>query len=139
MKTKTMLVMALVFLTGIASYAQTITNYEYWFDTNYADRVNVTVSGAAILNINNSVNAESLGQGYHTFWFHTKSSDGKWSVPVGSSFIKGNNEIVAIEYWFDNDYSTKENLDLTPSQSIDYAIQLPVAGLSIGDHLISMC
>lgn len=139
MKTNILLVIALVLLTGSLSYAQTITSYEYWFDMNYSDRVNVTVSGGSIVNINNSISTEELSQGYHTFWFHTRSSDGKWSVPVGNTFVKGNNDLVGVEYWYDNDYSTKEYLALTPNQGGDYNLQLPVSGLSIGNHIISCC
>jgi hypothetical protein len=139
MKTKILLVIALVMFISISSYAQTITSYEYWFDMNYADRVNVNVSEGSTATLSNSINTEALTQGYHTFWFHTRSSDGKWSVPVGSTFVKGNNELVGVEYWYDNDYSTKEYMALTPSQGDDYNLQLPVAGLPIGDHLISMC
>lgn len=123
----------------LGASSQTITGYEYWFDTDYANKVFVSVSGGVVSEVNASIAASTLSQGYHTFWYHTKSSDGKWSVPVSSTFVNGNNSIVGLEYWYDNDYSTKVYTALTPSQGGEYDMGLPVSGLTIGNHTVSIC
>lgn len=126
-------------LTSMIGKSQTIDAYEYWFDTDYDNRVYVSVAGGTVDHINTDINTASISTGYHMFWFHTKSSDGKWSVPVSSSFVKGNNSIIGIEWWYDDDYTTRVYMDLTPSQGGSYPLALPVSGLSIGNHVITMC
>lgn len=124
---------------GLTGSTQTITGYEYWFDMDYADRTYVSLSGGTVTQVDASASTPELSQGYHLFWFHTQSSDGKWSVPVCSPFVKGNNAITGLEYWYDNDYDTRVYMDLTPGQGGNYSLDLPVSGLTIGDHLISIC
>ncbi len=138
MKAKSVMFLIVALAASIGSFAQTMTAYEYWFDMDYANRTNVSISGGTTVNINASINTGTLSQGNHIFWFHTQSSDGRWSVPVSSPFVKGNNEIVGVEYWYDNDYSTKEYMSLTPSQGEAYSLGLPVSGIAIGNHQISI-
>ncbi len=138
MKAKSVMILFVALVASFGSFAQTMSAYEYWFDMDYANRTNVSISGGTTVNINASLNTESLSQGSHTLWFHTQSSDGRWSVPVSSPFVKGNNAIIGVEYWYDNNYSTKEYMDLTPSQGEDYSLGLPVSGITIGNHQISI-
>lgn len=139
MNKNSLYVLLLALIWSVQMNAQTITGYEYWFDADYANRSYVSLSSNATVTINESISTSNLPMGHHTFWFHTKSSDGKWSIPVSSPFVKGNNPIVGLEYWYDNDYTTKSFFDLEPSAGGNFPVGLPISNLSIGDHLISIC
>lgn len=139
MKKHTLLMILLSLFASLVGKSQTITAYEYWFDYDYDNRVYVSIAGGTVDHIDTDISTTSISTGYHMFWFHTKSSDGKWSVPVSSSFVKGNNAIIGIEWWYDDDYTTRVYMDLTPSQGGAYPLALPVSGLSIGNHNITMC
>lgn len=139
MNKKILYVLSLALIWGVGLKAQTITAYEYWFNSDYANRTLVDLNGSTIATVSDAISTSDLAQGHHTFWFHTQSSDGKWSIPVSSPFVKGNNPIVGLEYWFDNDYSNKIYYELTPSAGGNYPLGLPVSNLSIEDHIISIC
>ncbi|HTN46648.1 MAG TPA: T9SS type A sorting domain-containing protein [Flavipsychrobacter sp.] len=139
MKKKAVLTIMLIAMACLGSFAQTISAYEYWFDDDFAGRTSVNVSGTAAFNINANINITSLSQGYHMLYLRTRSSDGKWSVPTANSFVNGYNPIVGVEYWYDNNYTTKNYVALPASYGGAYSQQLLVSGLSIGNHDISIC
>lgn len=120
-------------------WSQSINAYEYWFDMDYVNRVYVSVTSAESVTVANSINTSDLPLGHHTLWFHVLSTDGKWSVPISSPFVKGNRDIIAIEYWYDNDYSTKVIYDLSPTQLVSNQFNIPIGGIAIGNHTISFC
>ncbi len=118
---------------------QNITGYEYWFDDNFASRVSANVTAGAVCNINTDIDILSLSPGHHMFYYRVKSSDGKWSVPVSAPFANGHNNIVGYEYWFDDDYSTMQYVELTPGWGGNYDSKINVSGLTIANHTVSIC
>lgn len=136
---KISIVLMCALLLGTKVFSQNITGYEYWFDYNFAGRTLVNEPNGSIANLTANINTEQLTTGYHTFNFRTKSSDGKWSVPVSRSFVNGKNFISGIEYWYDGDYSTKAFQAQNENFGGNYVQPLPINNLSVGTHTISIC
>ena len=105
---KTSLVL-LLFCLCMGVQAQQIAKYEYWFDQDSDQRKSVSVAnGSIILN----VHAVTLPLGIHTFHFRALDSEGRWSSPLSSLFIRQpmTQEGLVIdkyEYWFDEDYNNR--------------------------------
>jgi len=136
---KISIVLLCTLLLGTKVFSQNITAYEYWFDYNFGGRILVNEPSGSIANFTANINTEQLTTGYHTFNFRTKSSDGKWSVPVTRSFVNGKNFISGIEYWYDGDYSTKAFQAQNENFGGNYVQPLPINNLSVGTHTISIC
>lgn len=86
----------------VLSFAQSLTQYEYWFDDNISTRKTGSLSGTSAV-VKASIDTEQVGFGLHKFCFRAKQSDGMYSAVTSSLFMKG----VApqgsiIEYWFDD-------------------------------------
>jgi len=125
-------------LTGWSpAMAQNIVQYEYWFDDAFAGRTVVTVPSSNGLNLNTTVSVAALRPGYHRFSYRVKSSDGKWSVPATSFFAKGFNNIVAYEYWFDDDFATRTTTSITPGTTTSSTALINVQTVRPGYHRFS--
>ena len=99
-----------------------IINYQYWFDNNYASNTLEAVSPNELLQMNTSVSIETINNGLHTFTIRFKDSNGAWSVPSSQYFYHfnvRNNQINSYQYWFDNDYNTNTVVSVTPSPKVE--------------------
>ena len=101
-KTFINLIVSLLCLFPILTQAQSLTQYEYWFDDNISTRKTGSLSGTSAV-VKASIDTEQVGFGLHKFCFRAKQSDGMYSAVTSSLFMKG----VApqgsiIEYWFDD-------------------------------------
>lgn len=106
MMKKTSLVLLLLCLCG-GVQAQQIASYEYWFDHDSGQRIMVPVTNG---DITLSANATALPMGLHTFHFRVLDTEGRWSSPLSSLFLRQPmaQEGIVIdkyEYWFDEDYN----------------------------------
>ncbi|MBL4585432.1 MAG: hypothetical protein JKX84_00015, partial [Flavobacteriales bacterium] len=89
-----------------------IVQYEYWFDDDYANRTTTGVSPQPQLHLNTLLpTPNNLSQGLHSFHIRFKDDRGFWSSVLSqlvyrmNTTLGGNtNNIVAYEYWFDDDY-----------------------------------
>jgi hypothetical protein len=118
--------------------ARDLSQYEYWFDEDHANAVVQTVAtGQTVFNFD--APSQNLPDGIHLFHFRVKDNAGVWSSPLTQFFVKApystsGNNIVAYEYWFDNDYSTAQNIAVSaPSQIYQLNTNL-TANLPQGFH-----
>lgn len=102
--------------SGWAS-AQNITDYEYWFNTNDANRTLVDVADAQTSNLpNESIVLGTLPVGYHKIHYRLKDSNGRWSSVISKPFSVlpgGPYELVLLRYWSDQEADTANISDLT--------------------------
>ncbi|KAF0130022.1 MAG: esterase/lipase/thioesterase [Bacteroidetes bacterium] len=88
-----------------------ITEYEYWFDNDYASRIVTDVVPQQTLMLNGIIDGTSVPDGLHSFQTRFKDDAGQWSAIVSEVFYKlkpiGSqpNLITDYRYWFDLDYS----------------------------------
>lgn len=118
-----------------------ITDYQYWFDNDYASSLVEAVSPTELLQLNTDVSIETVPGGLHTFTIRFKDNNGVWSVPVSRYFyhfhIK-NNLINSYQYWFDHDYTTNTIVQVTPSQNVQVNDLLSIEAMDEGLHLITL-
>lgn len=79
-----------------------ISNYEYWFDDNYAGKTAQTITSQSDVSLVTSIATGKLPVGLHSFQMRFQSVSGKWSSTTTQFFVKpnaagiGNNKIVAL-------------------------------------------
>lgn len=104
---------SLFLLLPCASLAQGIVQCEYWFDGNYANKVENKMNGGETINIVSKVPTEQLVDGIHQFNFRVMQSDGKYSPVLSRVFFKSTASNSAIlEYWFDDNYDKRVSKEL---------------------------
>jgi hypothetical protein len=111
----------------------TLVEYEYWMDNGYASKI---TSANADGNIMLMLDVSKLRDGFHSFNFRMKDSNGKWSSPMAKYFYRVPNTAPAnalgkYEYWIDNDFRGRIS-----SQTSDGVINITqdVSGLREGVH-----
>jgi gliding motility-associated-like protein len=120
--------------------ARQIVAYEYWFDNNYAAKVTASVTPILSSVIDNEIDAKSLPAGTHTYNIRYKDDIGQWSSVASTVFNKSpiapsaNRQIVAYEYWFDNNYATKVTTSVSPIQSSIINNEIDAKYLTTGTH-----
>jgi pimeloyl-ACP methyl ester carboxylesterase len=114
--------------------------YEYWFDNDYASKVNTPTEPAQTFILDEAINAASLSAGLHAYHTRFKDDAGQWSSVVTEVFHKlpvtatGERKIAAYEYWFDNDYASKVTTYVAPQQSYLLNSSVDAISLPVGLH-----
>lgn len=95
-----------------------ITEYEYWFDSNYSAKVNVTVSPVVSLQLIADFDCATLTNGMHLLHLRFKDDGGKWSSVTSKFFQKSANGsstvnlITSYRYWIDSSYNAITSVNL---------------------------
>lgn len=136
--------LAVVYIFGVTAQ-NTINSYEYWFDNDFANRVTTSVTPVAQLNVNANITTAGLANGIHTFNFRTFDIDGLSSSVLSEYFYKvpaqitaTNKEIIAYEYWFDNDFANAVSVSTNQQQQINISELLTTTGLNNGIHTLNI-
>jgi PKD repeat protein len=130
---------------SVASATNDLVAYEYWFDNNYASAQLVATPVQSQVQLNELISATSLTDGIHTFNIRFKDESGMWSSVLRQFFYKipesvasATNDLVAYEYWFDNDYASAQ-LIATPVQSqVQLNELISAIALTDGIHTFSI-
>ena len=114
-----------------AVFANKITNYEYWFDYNFANRIQTEINEQSYdFILMDEINFTNIVQGIHTFNMRFKDSLNKWSVVQTSFFYKPaldsifkiynypNNTLKTYEYWVDDNFDERKFVEINPNTSI---------------------
>ena len=129
-----------------ATFNRKIVAYEYWFDSDYANVVSQTATNQETFSLNTNVVPSTLADGIHTFNIRFKDNTGFSSSALSSFFYKNQNgntilkNIVAYEYWFNDDYSSAILKTITPEQiaNINTFVIPESAGLGGGNHFMNI-
>lgn len=135
-------------LVSVSAFSQTINRAEYFIDTDpgNGNGTSVTVSAPSTnVNFNFTINTNALGIGFHTLGFRARQNNGLWSHPNHTLFyitpvIPAANNLVAAEYFFDNDpgLGNGTSFSITPGNSVNIAaLNVNIGSLSPGFHFIS--
>ncbi len=97
----------LCLLPGL-SRAQSLSQYEYWFDDDFGSRVVTSMSGSDT-EVNITASTEQLDNGVHKFSFRALRSDGKSTAITSSLFLKRTAaQSSQMEYWFDDNFDQRD-------------------------------
>ena len=114
--------------TGVAS---PLSDYEYWFDDDFASRKKYTPAAGTTLTLK-EVDATACDEGVHRFHYHARDEAGRWSAVYSQPFYKTASQnatanlITAYRYRFNNDAVTTVTLGKPESPyTLDALIALP--------------
>ena len=88
-----------------------VSKFEYWTDTNTANKIQNDFSNIEMFNWESLVELPNLNNGLHTFSVRFADDSGRWSPVQSHFFVKDrsnsnivtNNSIVGYRIWFDNE------------------------------------
>ncbi|MEM7373980.1 MAG: PKD domain-containing protein [Bacteroidota bacterium] len=118
--------------------------YEYWIDEDFANKVSISHAPTGTLNIDTLVDIANISPGLHIFNIRVLDEFGQWSSPLSQYFHKrqvsdgGISEIVAYEYWVDEDYANKVSVSHAPVGVLDLDTLLDMANLDRGLHTFNL-
>ncbi|MEO1259744.1 MAG: CARDB domain-containing protein, partial [Bacteroidota bacterium] len=129
-------------LSADTNGGQQIAGYEYWFDENYGSRTDVSITPMEEAVIDADLPAGDLPNGLHTLYLRFRDMGGQWSSVSSQYFLKvsaaagGGQQMAAYEYWYDDDYSNRTEVAITPSEEAQIVTELPTTGLAVGLHVL---
>ena len=133
--TKRVVCLSLLLLAfcGVGVYAQSISQYEYWTDDEYATR-SVVDAGASDISL--TISTEALGAGVHFLNFRAKGNDGTWGnfcrymyyIPTLKNDASGS---LSLDYWLDDDNAGQKSKDI---DNDNVALTLDISALKPGVH-----
>ena len=119
-----------------------VTDAEYWFDGNYASAIETQLIPGTSADLNTLLDVSSLINGLHTVTLRFKDDRGIWSAPLIRFFKKEENsglkQLVALEYWYNNDYSSKHDSSFVATSSLDLTGMLDISALRSGFNFVSL-
>ncbi len=140
MKPIHLIILALTAMTLTVPGQNTINQYEYWFDGNFPARTVVNVTPVSPLQIATGIPTTGLSEGLHSSHIRYRDNNAKFSSACSQYFhkvpavIPGGSNVVAYEYWFDNDFGGKVTQQLTPQGTVQVTAGIPAVSLSGGSH-----
>ena len=137
------LIFVLVSMFGIGQ--NTINGYEYWFDDDFSNKASSSITPVTQLNLNTNVSTSALNPGVHTISFRSWDQNGLFSSPITQFFYKipqqstaVTNDIIAYEYWFDNNYNSATYQTTTNSASFSLSTLIATNNIGTGVHSFSI-
>jgi Putative metal-binding motif len=135
---KKILLIVLVFASYLTVVSQSIDQYQYWYDNDFANTIVINNATSGDLVLNSALNTTSVSAGLHTINFRAKGNDGKWSTTLIEQFYNtGNWKIDSYEYWFDNDYSSKITTAVSSSQTYILTSNFDTSAVGFGTHTLN--
>jgi len=124
-----------------ASVLKTITDYEYWFDNNYSNATNQSISPQSQFTLNTLLSTSPLNDGLHVFNIRFKDSQGEWSEVQSQYFIRNtqasvSNIIIAYRYWFDSDSIFFTAVLPIPIHDYTFAGNISMVQIPKGQHIV---
>ena len=105
------ILICLLCLFPVWSQAQSLTQYEYWFDDNFSARKSAGLSGYEA-DIDVGIDASRLGNGLHKLCLRVQQSDGMYSPITTHYFFKAQvSNGGKLEYWFDGNRKKINTVD----------------------------
>lgn len=114
-----------------------INGYRFWMNDNTGSITTGSVGPDQVLTMNSLINPGTLPKDYNIVTIQFRDTDGEWSVPTTSTFVKNTGEVNGYEYWIDDDISNSTTASIGPIGVVDLIAELP-APTTWGDHLFSI-
>ncbi|MGB4832145.1 MAG: T9SS type A sorting domain-containing protein [Chitinophagales bacterium] len=132
-----------IFYVATLCSQNNINYYEYWFDSDYDNKTEISISPLPQFTLNENIPTTGLTNGLHTFHIRFKDESAKYSSVLSQFFYKssgggpGAANISEYEYWFDNNYAEKILETIAPTPNFQLIENLE-NDLPIGLHTIHM-
>lgn len=131
------ILICLLCLFPVWSQAQSLSQYEYWFDDNFSARKSAGLSGYEA-DIDVGIDASRLGNGLHKLCLRVQQSDGMYSPITTHYFFKAQvSNGGKLEYWFDGNRKQINTVDCHVSSDGEaylYTSGLDLTAITPGYH-----
>ena len=114
---KQLYILFVLLFSAVYVLGQSVVSYEYWFDNDFAQRVNQPISPNDPLTVSTQVGTQNLTPGFHSLNFRAMDDSGFYSPISTTYFYKitppnstPSSTLTAIEYWWNNDYAQRQTL-----------------------------
>jgi len=118
---------------------------EYFFDTDpgFGEGNAISISTNSSVDISEEISLSEVASGFHKLFVRVQDDDFQWSQYEGRTFYIQNSsegvaasEVVAAEYFFDNDPGVGEgtSINITSAANINMEDDLNLTGLDVGFH-----
>lgn len=138
------LIIGLMLMSQVVFSQNKVTNYEYWFDQDFSNKVTTSVSPVNQYHLQLNASTLALNDGIHVIHVRFKDLNGVYSS-VNSQFFQKMNlssipqrKIVAYEFWFDQNYSGKVSQAISPQVLTHLNLLIPVSSMTYGIHAVHM-
>lgn len=118
--------------------------YEYWFNNDFANRQYIQTTEVDTLELNLELDVSHLTRGLNFINIRYRSSDSLWSVPETNYFIIPiqldytiDYNIVGYEFWFNDDFTNRQYIEVTETDTLALDFELEVGDLPQGMHLLT--
>lgn len=137
-------IIIIFFCSFYLSYAQQVTQAEYFFDIDpgFGSGTSITIAPSNDIQIDQMLNISGLSPGFHTAFFRVKDNSNNWSPVLSKLFYieNGFGELATVlnaEYFFDTDpgYGQGISLTITQGQEIQLDQMLDISNLTPGFHM----
>ena len=121
-----------------------LTAYEYWFNNDYENRMETAFTPAEGQLLLTSVDAAALPEGVNVFNIRFKDEQGTYSATQSDIFYRKTlapltaNNMVAYEYWFNNDYENRMETAFTPAEGQRLTTSFDAAALPEGVNVFNI-
>lgn len=121
-----------------------LSGYEYWFNNNYAAREIVSIVPSSEHLLSQDVDVATLPDGVNLFTIRYKNEEGFYSTTLSKLFYKAppvpaeGHKLVGYEYWFNTDFTTRQQVDIVPANEHQLSESMDVAHLPDGVNLFNI-
>jgi len=119
-----------------------INAYQYWFNSDIASAVTVSVFPSKIVLINDAIDASALNEGMNIMHLRFRDEQNLWSSTISQFFFKTQTggsdtaKICSYQYWFDNDFAGAVTENITAVAHAHISAALPTNLLNNGIHVV---
>lgn len=121
-----------------------LVSYEYWFNNDYASKVVVPISPTLQHSLVTAIDVNAVPEGINILHIRYLDEDGVYSVYLNHAFYKNtesvisNKELIEYEYWYNNDYASKQVVTISPASQISIVTNLDISGLADGLNVLNI-
>ena len=115
----------------------TVTGYRYWLNDDPTTLVTAALGPAMNVTLNTALALASLDHDYNTITMQFQESDGTYSVPYTSAFIKNSGPVNGYAYWIDDAIGNSTTGTIGPNNVVDLIADLPT-GTTSGTHFFTI-
>ncbi len=130
---------------GAPSPQSLVSEYEYWFDDQYASRVVVPLTAASGFYLNALIPASGLAAGFHSLHLRFRDDSLQYSPVISGFFFQVRADTVTAvlpdrtlsgcEYWFDDNVANKVQLSFPGSAAEEHLVTaINTAAIPFGLH-----
>lgn len=108
---------------------------EFWFDMDYANRSQISLTPTKYFPLDSFINASNLA-GSHVLHYRTHQTNGIWSCVLSQNFVK-QNQLIAFEYWFNDEYANRMLQTIPSAGDVELNQTIDVSASPLGSNMLS--